>query len=63
MKKFRPAITIWSIDIRDRDSGVVIHQEFFLFYKRAKRCFNQCSEWLDTDCFELSLGGEPLLLW
>lgn len=63
MKKFKPAIIIWAIDIRDKDTGVIVHQEFFLFYKRAKRCYNQCLEWIDTDCFEIGLGGEPLRLW
>lgn len=61
MKKLCLHIIIWSIDIRDRESGVLVGQEFFLFYRQAKRYLEKHQkEWEE---FEVVLGGEPLWLW
>lgn len=61
MKNFCLHITIWSIDIRDRESGVLVGQEFFLFYRQAERYLKKHQkEWEE---FEVVLGGEPLWLW
>lgn len=61
MKNFCLHITIWSIDIRDRESGVLVGQEFFLFYRQAKRYLKKHQK--DWEEFEVGLGGEPLWLW
>lgn len=59
--KYIGHITIWSIDIRDRESGVLVGQEFFLFYKQAKRYLEKHRK--DWEEFEVGLGGEQLRLW
>lgn len=61
MKNFCLYITIWSIDIRDRESGVLVGQEFFLFYRQVKRYLKKHQK--DWEEFEVGLGGEPLWLW
>lgn len=61
MRKFYSHITIWSIDIRDRESGILVDQWFFLFYRQAERYLEKHQkDWKD---FEVVLGGEPLWLW
>lgn len=61
MRKFCSHITIWSIDIRDRESGILVDQWFFLFYRQAERYLEKRQkDWKD---FEVVLGGEPLWLW
>lgn len=61
MKNFCPHITIWSIELRDRASGILAGQEFFLSYRRASKYLEKHQkEWED---YEICLGGEPLWLW
>ena len=64
MKKFCLYITIWTIDVRNRESGVLVGQEFFLFYRQAERYLEKYrKEWEGWEEFEVALGGEPLWIW
>lgn len=57
---FRPHITIWSIDIHDKENGAVVDQMFFLFHRQAKKYLEKHLK--DWEEFDVGLGGEPLWL-
>lgn len=60
MKNFCPHITIWSIDISDKESGTLIDQVFFLFHRQAEKYLEKHLK--DWEGFNVGLGGEPLWL-
>lgn len=63
MKKFTPAITIWTIECVDVTDRTVLISEYFLFYNRAKRYFDRISQEKHSEDVTYTLGGDTLWLW
>ena len=60
-KDFAPSITIWSLELYDKESNFVCQTFYFLSYKRAKRFWARHEK--EFDEYNVVLGGEPLWLW
>ena len=41
MQRFTPIITIWVVEFTDKNYGTFIGQEHFLFYRRAKKYYEE----------------------
>lgn len=64
MKKFIPAITIWTVGFTDKNDGTLLGQEYFLSYRRAKKRREELlKDAANYSNENISLGGEPLWLW
>lgn len=62
MKKWTPIIIIYCLDARDRNTGEIIEDHFFLFYKRAKRFWDAHYTEFENRNYEVSLCGVQLWL-
>lgn len=61
MKKFTPSIVIWNLELCDKKDGTVLHNFYFLSYKKAKKFWEKHEAELEE--FKVGLGGEQLWLW
>lgn len=63
MKRFIPIITIWVIEFTDKNDGTLLGQEHFLFYRRAKKHYEELlKDSVNYSDENISLGGESLYL-
>ena len=64
MQRFMPIITIWVVEFTDKNYGTFLGQEHFLFYRRAKKYYEERLK--DSAIYSyvnISLSREPLYLW
>ena len=61
MKKFTPSILIWNLELSDKDNGMIVHNIYFLSYKRAKKFWEKHEA--EFEEYKVILGGQPLWLW
>lgn len=63
MKRFMPVITIWVVEFTDKNDGTLLGQEHFLFYRRAKKYYEELiKDSVNYSDENISLGGESLYL-
>lgn len=63
MKRFMTVITIWIIEFTDKNDGTLLGQEHFLFYRRAKKYYEELlKDSVKYSDVNISLGGESLYL-
>ena len=64
MQRFMPIITIWVVEFTDKNYGTFLGQEHFLFYRRAKKHYEERLK--DSAIYSyvnISLERESLYLW
>lgn len=64
MQRFMPIITIWVVEFTDKNYGTFLGQEHFLFYRRAKKYYEERLKDSSINSYvNISLSGESLYLW
>lgn len=64
MQRFMPVITIWVVEFTDKNYGTFLGQEHFLFYRRAKKYYEERLKDSSINSYvNISLSGESLYLW
>ena len=64
MKRFMPISTIWVGECTDKNYGTFLGQEHFLFYRRAKKYYEErLKDSAICSYVNISLSGESLYLW
>lgn len=64
MQRFVPIITIWVVEFTDKNYGTFLGQEHFLFYRRAKKYYEERLKDSSINSYvNISLSGESLYLW
>lgn len=64
MQRFVPTITIWVVEFTDKNYGTFLGQEHFLFYRRAKKYYEERLKDSTINSYvNISLSGESLYLW
>lgn len=64
MQRFMPIITIWVVEFTDKNYGTFLGQEHFLFYRRAKKYYEERLKDSTINSYvNISLSGESLYLW
>ena len=64
MQRFAPIITIWVVEFTDKNYGTFLGQEHFLFYRRAKKYYEERLKDSTINSYvNISLSGESLYLW
>ena len=64
MQRFMPIITIWVVEFTDKNYGTFLGQEYFLFYRRAKKYYEErLKDPAIYSYVNISLSRESLYLW
>lgn len=64
MQRFMPIITIWVVEFTDKNYSTFLGQEHFLFYRRAKKYYEERLKDSSINSYvNISLSGESLYLW